>query len=122
MKIRLLVALAGLAISYALPTFAQKTNTPDPQLRQQIIAFLEKFNNAWNNNDPVALARFTRRTRFFAEEMAQDRIMVAKPSRNTLRRGSIYFISATILPRPISISSYYRYGHCCPVVRSSIVD
>jgi hypothetical protein len=33
MKIRLVVALAGLAISPALPTFAQQTNTPDPQLR-----------------------------------------------------------------------------------------
>jgi hypothetical protein len=31
MKIRLL-ALAGLAISFALPTFAQQTSTPDPQL------------------------------------------------------------------------------------------
>jgi hypothetical protein len=35
MKIRLL-ALVGLAISFALPTFAQQTNTPDPKLRDQI--------------------------------------------------------------------------------------
>jgi hypothetical protein len=33
MKIRLLGAFVGLAISLALPTFAQQTNTPDPQLR-----------------------------------------------------------------------------------------
>jgi hypothetical protein len=33
MKIRLLIALVGLAISIALPTFAQQTNTPDSQLR-----------------------------------------------------------------------------------------
>ena len=56
MKMRLLLAVAGLAIGFALPTFAQQTNTPDPKLREQIIALLEKFNNAWNNNDPVALA------------------------------------------------------------------
>jgi hypothetical protein len=31
MKIRLLFTLAGLAIGFALPTFAQQTNTPDPQ-------------------------------------------------------------------------------------------
>ena len=29
MKIRLLLALVGLAISSVLPTFAQQTNTPD---------------------------------------------------------------------------------------------
>ena len=37
MKMRLLIALAGLAISFALPTFAQQTNTLDPQLHQQLI-------------------------------------------------------------------------------------
>jgi hypothetical protein len=34
MKIRLIVALVGLAISLALPTFAQQTI--DPQIAQQI--------------------------------------------------------------------------------------
>ena len=56
MKIRLAVALAGLAISLALPTFAQQTNTPDPQLRQVADALSKKFNDAWNNNDATALA------------------------------------------------------------------
>jgi len=36
MKARLLFALVGLAISFALPTYAQQTNTPDPKLRSQI--------------------------------------------------------------------------------------
>jgi hypothetical protein len=35
MKIHLLVALVGLSISFAVPTFAQQTNTPDPQIAQQ---------------------------------------------------------------------------------------
>src|SRR5690242_1637513 len=35
MKIRLLLALAGFAISFAVPTFAQQTNTPDPQIARQ---------------------------------------------------------------------------------------
>jgi len=56
MKIRALITLTGLAISFAMPIFAQQTNAPDPQLRQQIVALLEKFNKAWNDNDPVALA------------------------------------------------------------------
>jgi hypothetical protein len=38
MKIPLLFALAGWAISFAVPSFAQQTNTPDPQLRQQLLA------------------------------------------------------------------------------------
>jgi hypothetical protein len=36
MKMRLTVALIGLAISFALPSCAQQKNTIDPQLAQQI--------------------------------------------------------------------------------------
>jgi hypothetical protein len=35
MKRRLVVSLVGLAISFALPTFAQQTNKPEPQLAAQ---------------------------------------------------------------------------------------
>ena len=56
MKIRLLVALVGLAISFALPTFAQQKDTVDPQLREALIAYNKKEDEAWNNNDAVALA------------------------------------------------------------------
>ena len=45
-----------MAISFALPTFAQQTNTPDPQLRQQLFALAKKFDEAFNNNDAAALA------------------------------------------------------------------
>jgi hypothetical protein len=31
-----LKALVGLAIGFALPTFAQQTNTPDPKLREAL--------------------------------------------------------------------------------------
>jgi hypothetical protein len=37
MKARLLLALVGLAISFALPAFTQQTNKPDRQLREQIV-------------------------------------------------------------------------------------
>jgi Domain of unknown function (DUF4440) len=56
MKIGLIVALVGLAISFALPTFAQQTDTPDPQLRQQIVALTKKFDDAMNNNDAAGRA------------------------------------------------------------------
>ena len=45
MKTRLLGALVGLAISFALPTFAQQTNTPDPQLREQLLALAKKVDD-----------------------------------------------------------------------------
>ena len=56
MKIPEVVALVGLAISFALPTFAQQTNTPDPQLRQRLVEVIEKHRGAMNNNDAAAAA------------------------------------------------------------------
>jgi ketosteroid isomerase-like protein len=56
MKIRFLLALVGLAISFAFPTFAQQTSTPDPQLRQRLLVLIQKYSDAENNNDATALA------------------------------------------------------------------
>jgi uncharacterized protein (TIGR02246 family) len=56
MKIRLLIALVGLAISFALPTFAQQTNIPNPQLRQRLVDVIKKHGDAMNNNDATAAA------------------------------------------------------------------
>jgi ketosteroid isomerase-like protein len=58
MRLRLLAAAAGLASGMAVIAFAQQTGTPDPQLRQQILAFVQRFDPAFNNNDPTALASF----------------------------------------------------------------
>jgi uncharacterized protein (TIGR02246 family) len=65
MKIRLAVALAGLAISFALPIFAQEKEdvkpfpfTPipaGPQLVQQIEAINQKFDEAFNKHDAAAV-------------------------------------------------------------------
>jgi uncharacterized protein (TIGR02246 family) len=56
MKNRSMVILVALAMSLALPTLAQQTNTPDPQLRGELLALAKKFDDAWNNNDATALA------------------------------------------------------------------
>jgi hypothetical protein len=45
MKISLVVALIGLAISIALRAFAE-TNTPDPQQREQLLTLAKKFEDA----------------------------------------------------------------------------
>jgi uncharacterized protein (TIGR02246 family) len=55
-KIRLPAALVGLAISFALPVFAQQTDTPDPRLREALVAFNKKVDDGLSNNDPAALA------------------------------------------------------------------
>jgi hypothetical protein len=56
MKIQLAVALAGLAISFAVPSIAQQQNTVDPEVRQQIEAAIMKLGEAINKHDAAAVA------------------------------------------------------------------
>src|SRR5271154_2851919 len=56
MKNRSMLTLVGLLISFALPTFAQQTSTPDPQLREKLIAAIKKHTDALDKNDAVAVA------------------------------------------------------------------
>ena len=56
MKILLAVALAALAISFALPTFTQEQKAVDPQVRQQIEDVSMKFQEAYNNRDAAIIA------------------------------------------------------------------
>ena len=56
MKIRLVAALVGLAISFALHTHAQQTNTPDPKLRERVISRFKAFTDAITKKDAVAVA------------------------------------------------------------------
>jgi uncharacterized protein (TIGR02246 family) len=61
MKRRLVVALAALAISFALPTHAQQKDLADPQTTQKLLALGKAYEEAHNNNDAAAnAARFTR--------------------------------------------------------------
>jgi hypothetical protein len=64
MKIRLLLALVGLAISFALSTFAQQTNTPDPQLRQQLLELAKNLKMHGTTTMPPLWLRSSRLTRF----------------------------------------------------------
>jgi ketosteroid isomerase-like protein len=56
MKIRFVLALVGLAISFALPTFAQQKDTPDPQLREKLVAAIKRHTDALDKNDAAAVA------------------------------------------------------------------
>ena len=70
MKIRSVVTLVGLAISFALPSFAQQRDTADPRTAQQrdllaVAKALEEFgefhqalDEAYKKNDAAAVAAF----------------------------------------------------------------
>jgi hypothetical protein len=53
---RLLLLLAGLAMSFALPIFAQEQKAVDPEVRQQIEAVMMKFEEAYNKYGGPAIA------------------------------------------------------------------
>jgi hypothetical protein len=56
MKIRSLFTLAGLAVSFAVPTIAQDKNAVAPEVRQQIEAVFTQFQEAYNKHDAAAMA------------------------------------------------------------------
>jgi hypothetical protein len=58
MKKRLIVPLVGLAIGFAMPTYAQQKDVADPQTTQKILALMKALNEAQNNNDAAAVAAF----------------------------------------------------------------
>jgi hypothetical protein len=78
--------LVGLAMSFALPTFAQQTNRPDPKLRQQYVALVKKYDEAANKNDAAAVAALFTRTRFLLR--TQDQSTVGKQLRNGMQTCS----------------------------------
>jgi hypothetical protein len=56
MKRRLVVPLAGLAISFALPIYAQQNDVADPETTQKIGAIFKALSEAQENHDPAAYA------------------------------------------------------------------
>ena len=65
MKPRILGAIIGLVIAFALPTYAQQMDLADPQTTQKILALIEALNEAQNNNDAAAIAAFFTRDGVF---------------------------------------------------------
>jgi ketosteroid isomerase-like protein len=108
MRIRLLLALSGFAISFAVPSIAQQTNTSDPQIaRQRDLRgdpnALGEFNSlglkvdeAINTNDAVALAAlFTENAVLVAPDgMFFGRQAIQKRYADTFRRWPVATSSA----------------------------
>jgi len=57
MKIPLAVPLIGLAISFALPTYAQQKDLADPQTTQKVFASFKAWDEATNNQDAAVYCR-----------------------------------------------------------------
>jgi nuclear transport factor 2 (NTF2) superfamily protein len=56
MKIRFVVAIAGLAINFAPPAFAQQNDTIDPETAQQVRALASNYEAAFNRQDAATVA------------------------------------------------------------------
>jgi uncharacterized protein (TIGR02246 family) len=56
MKMRFLCALVGLAISFAVPAFAQQKDTVDPKIAEQLREEDKNFEEAYNKHDAAAIA------------------------------------------------------------------
>jgi uncharacterized protein (TIGR02246 family) len=56
MKVRYLLAIVGLAISFALSAFAQQKDTVDPQIIEQLQEEDKNFEEAYNKHDAAAIA------------------------------------------------------------------
>jgi ketosteroid isomerase-like protein len=56
MKMNSAVTLVGLAVSFAVPTFAQQKDTADPEITQKIRAISRGYDDAANNNNAAGIA------------------------------------------------------------------
>ena len=56
MKIRFVVAIVGLAISFAPPDFAQQKDTVDAETAQQVRALASNYDAAFNRQDALTVA------------------------------------------------------------------
>jgi hypothetical protein len=96
-KTGLLGALVGLAIGFALPTYAQQKDVADPQTTQKMLARLKAFDKALNNHDAAALAAFYTRDAVFVTTGGQS--SVGKPLRNGLQTYTSGGTPKTTSPR-----------------------
>ena len=74
MKIPLLLALAGLAIGFTPPVFAQQKDTVDPETAQQVRALASNYDAAFNRQDESPLPGPMLRTRFLIHQKEHFRV------------------------------------------------
>jgi hypothetical protein len=86
MKTHLVLALIGSAVAFAWPTFAQQT--VDPKIVQQIRALAQKYDEAINKHDSVAIASLYAQTEF-GGLMTTDHSTVRRLSKRRMGDGCL---------------------------------
>jgi len=110
MKTQLILALVGLAIGFALPTSAQQTNTPDPKLRDELVALFSKFTEAWNNNDAAALAALYTKDAVFCGGEGSGPHYGREAIQKHFAEGFKLFHFSNHVVTPDQYSPHVRYG------------
>jgi hypothetical protein len=115
MKIRLVVALVGLAFGFAVPGIAQQKDTVDPQVAEQLSALSKKTDESYNNGDAAVLAAPIQRMLFFGP--TQDRFTRISPSASTPLTASTAIPSCAVDPARGPLTTWERsnmlYGLLC---------
>ena len=96
LRIRFLHALLGLAISFAVATFAQQKGAVDPETAQQVRALASNYDAAFNRQDAVTVAGSMLRTRFLIHQ--KEYFTVGRQSKNSMQN----IISGRSNPRTLS--------------------
>jgi hypothetical protein len=103
MKTRLVVPLVGLAISFALPTFAQEKGAVDPETRQEIEATYNKRIDALKKEDAAAYAALYTQDAVlvnatgYGDDLISGQEAIRKTFENILSAGSSRISDARIL-------------------------
>jgi hypothetical protein len=96
MKTRFVIALVGLAISLALPAFAQEKDSVDPKIAEQIRDLANKMSKHTTGRTRSPLPRSMRRTASMSR-LTTEHFTVDRPSRRIMRSGIFSFGITTIL-------------------------
>ena len=111
MKIRSLLSLFGLAISFAMPALAQVQTAVDPEVRQQIEAAFTKYHEAYSKYDAAAVADFY--TLNAIEYLGETGLAVGKQAIE--ERYAVMFASEPAKPSPKIVHMFAVNGNICAI-------
>ena len=106
MKTRLLSALVGLAISFALPTFTQEQSAVDPETRQDIEAVSMQFVDAYNEHDAAAIAALYTQDAVGVEDWTGGRLPVGRKAVETLFKQEFARSSSPVVRKLVQMYAF----------------
>jgi uncharacterized protein (TIGR02246 family) len=106
MKIRLLGALAGLAIGFALPTITQDQSAVDPETRQEIEAVSMQFAEAYNEHDASAIAALYTQDAVGVEDWTGGRLPVGRKAIETLFKQKFAGNSSPVVRKLVQMYAF----------------